>query len=223
MNFKNVFYFCVFSLLLQSCASGPSKNECATTDWKTAGFSDGAQGVAIENFDAREKTCNEQSVTVNKSEYMLGYQEGLKKYCTISHFFFRGEMGWGVQSNKCPKDLQNKLGKAFDQGKRLYNNKQRAQELEKQIGQIQNDKSFVADIGRAKNLLGGDSPTKNQEAELVALRKEIQIAEENSPDAAEFCEHEMQGKQQAQKMIPSFILNMSGKAEAFNGCSRSVK
>lgn len=69
-------------LVLSSCAS-MSKEECAIANWKDVGTKDGGLGRSMNAFDGYVKACAKANVIPDKTAYMSGRNEGLKKYCTI--------------------------------------------------------------------------------------------------------------------------------------------
>lgn len=147
-----------------------------------------------------------------------------EEYCTISQFYFLGEMGFPAKSESCPVEKRSELTSAYDHGRILYGKKQRAAELRKQIAEIEDDNSVVADISRASALLGGNGPTHKKEVELQKVQGDIEEMVKSAPDSAQYCAYEMAQKDQAKKLIPAFLLNMSTEAKmSLSGCSRLIR
>ncbi|MCF4097345.1 DUF2799 domain-containing protein [Maritalea mediterranea] len=69
--------------LLAGCAS-LSKAQCETGDWVQVGFMDGALGQTSSQFAEHQKACSEHGISVDRAQYMQGYQQGLQRYCTPS-------------------------------------------------------------------------------------------------------------------------------------------
>lgn len=141
-------------------------------------------------------------------------------YCTVSHFFFRAEMGWTIQNEACPVDKRAELNAAYDEGRILFHKKSRAQQLRKQIEEMENDNSFAADIGR----VFGSTSKLERERELASVELEIDQLIQKAPDSAEYCAYEEEQKAKVRAFVPNFMLGMSSEiAQGLNGCSRTVR
>lgn len=147
-----------------------------------------------------------------------------QKYCTVSQFYFLGEMGFPAKSENCQSEIREKLISSYDEGRLLYHKKRRADELKKEIEDAKKDKSFLADVNRASALVRGQSPTQMQDEELIKVKSEIETMIKEAPDSREYCDYEMKRKNTAKQMIPSFVLNLSPEVAAeMSGCSRIVR
>ncbi len=110
MNYKllSVIYTVVFSLVLSSCAS-LSKDECLTADWQIIGYEDGIQGSSAARIGEHREACAKHGVTPNKSAYDLGYDEGVRSYCSLSLGIRSGQSGNSLLG-VCPQDTDYHIG-----------------------------------------------------------------------------------------------------------------
>ncbi|AVX05814.1 hypothetical protein MXMO3_03309 [Maritalea myrionectae] len=68
---------------LAGCAT-LSKSQCQTGDWQQIGFGDGASGATSSRFADHQEACSDHGITVDRAQYMQGYNRGLQQYCTPS-------------------------------------------------------------------------------------------------------------------------------------------
>lgn len=145
-------------------------------------------------------------------------------YCSVSQFYFLGEMGFPAKLENCSPERKVELLTAYDDGRILYHKKKRATELRKEISDMNEDNSVIADLSRIKTVFGGDAPTRKKEVELQKVESEIEETIKNAPDSAEYCKYEMAQKNQAKNVIPTFLLNMSAETKmTLNACSRIIR
>ena len=88
------------AILLGSCATGMSKDECALADWQTIGYEDGLRGFPAERIGAHRVACAKHQVTPNLVAYSAGRERGLREYCQPKNGFRAGLNGTGY-ANVC--------------------------------------------------------------------------------------------------------------------------
>lgn len=115
---------------LAGCAT-LSKSQCQTGDWQQIGFGDGASGAASSRFADHQEACSEHGITVDRAQYMQGYNRGLQQYCTPSKAAEVGLAGRSYQ-NVC----QGEEGIAFQ---RVYIAAKEVYEVDREIKSIQNE------------------------------------------------------------------------------------
>jgi hypothetical protein len=103
---------------LSACAS-MSRDECATVDWRTVGYEDGAAGQGAERLTSRRKACAKHGVTPDLDAYRFGREEGLEEYCQPANGFRVGASGAGY-GGACPDHLSLAFSDAYQAGRKLW-------------------------------------------------------------------------------------------------------
>ncbi len=125
MKYKLIFSF-VFLLSLIACSQlPPKKNEpthpCSNLNWHNEGFIMASQGQPFKNalITTNKKLPNECRAYEANEDYLNGYQDGLKFFCTPSN-----GLQWGIQGkqyfNICPKKDEFLFLKKYQKGLILY-------------------------------------------------------------------------------------------------------
>jgi hypothetical protein len=86
----------LLAAFVAGCATPPPIEElCPPTDWHQAGLRDGSRGMAPKPLQEHVAACAKGGVTIDTSDYMPGWNEGIAQFCT-------GPNGWkqGVQGNQ---------------------------------------------------------------------------------------------------------------------------
>lgn len=104
--------------LLQGCSS-MNQSECVHADWQLIGQSDASKGVHSSVLDEYRSDCAEYAVVPEREAYHLGYQEGLKQFCTRSSGFFYGKKGSKYQG-VCPESLESEFLEGYNPGYELF-------------------------------------------------------------------------------------------------------
>lgn len=115
---------------LAGCAT-LSKSQCQTGDWQQIGFGDGASGATSSRFADHQEACSEHGITVDRAQYMQGYNRGLQQYCTPAK---AAEVGIAGRSYK--NVCQGQEGISFQ---RVYAAAQDVYEVDQEIESIQNE------------------------------------------------------------------------------------
>lgn len=125
--------------LLGGCAGRPSmsENQCAAGDWQTIGYRDGVNGQRSTRLLDHQDACMEHGVAPSRSEYMVGWEQGVREYCEPNNGFHVGERGW-TYNNVCPADLRSGFLSAYQQGRTLYDARVAVAGLEREIDQKTN-------------------------------------------------------------------------------------
>ena len=151
-------------------------------------------------------------------------RKALLSYCTVSHFYFLGEINSAMAVRACPEPQWPELSQAYLDGEKLYALRNQRASLQKEIQAANADHSFVADIRRLTAVVNGISPTAQQEQELREVLVQIKDLEKKAPDSAEFCEVEMKQKAAIKKIVPVFIQTLSDEEARtqMDTCSRAT-
>ena len=104
--------FLAVGFLLNGCAS-LSKDECITADWQIIGYEDGLKGSGAGRIGEHREACAKHGITPNKSAYDLGYDEGIRSYCSLSLGIRAGQNGNSILA-VCPQDTDYHIG--YEQG-----------------------------------------------------------------------------------------------------------
>lgn len=112
----------LLSILLSSCAT-MNQDECLTANWQAKGFEEGSQGQDFQNFNKHLKACAKHGVTANYEQYQKGYQQGITHFCTPQRGYQLGKNNSPIP-NVCPTELMISMQNAYQQGHRLFIEKQ---------------------------------------------------------------------------------------------------
>lgn len=174
--------------VLAGCSSKPSvsENQCAAGDWQTIGYRDGVKGVRSSRLLEHQDACMEHGITPSRSEYMAGWEEGVREYCEPNNGFYVGERGW-EQYNVCPADMRVAFLSAYREGRTLYQARVDVANLEWEIDQktarLSEVKSQIVTTTAAQ-LDGSLTPTERVElaTRVQRLYEEKQRLQTEIPD-----------------------------------------
>lgn len=105
-----------FFLILTSCASHLSQQECLSTNWNLVGFQDGQVGKMPRDLSGAIEDCSEFKIGVDTNQYIQGWRNGAKEYCTPSQQTGLLEGQSGIPSNAINGRLPicNRAGVSLD-------------------------------------------------------------------------------------------------------------
>lgn len=159
-------------LFLQSCAS-VTPEECVAGDWQMIGERDGAAGrVAATQFDRHVSACSRVGVTPDRARWDAGYALGLRSYCTPRRGLEAGEAG-RIYRDICPAELKPGFLRGYELGLSAHRERQRIQELEREISSLQRDTRVFASTTADQAAL---QRWRANQSEIMFLRLEIGIA-----------------------------------------------
>ena len=107
------------AVLLSSCATGMSKDECALADWQTIGYEDGLRGFPAERIGAHRVACAKHQVTPNLGAYSAGREHGLREFCQPKNGFRVGLQGGGYV-NVCSGATETAFVDGYRYGKQIH-------------------------------------------------------------------------------------------------------
>ncbi len=119
---------------LAGCAT-LSKSQCQTGDWQQIGFNDGALGQTSSLFADHQKACSEHGISIDRAQYMQGYNRGLQQYCTPSKAAEVGIAG-RTYRNVCQGARGDSFLRVYNAAKDVYDVDQEIERLQEQIEQI---------------------------------------------------------------------------------------
>lgn len=79
-------------LSLSGCAT-ISEEACQSGSWQDIGFQDGEKGRSRSRLADISKTCAKYGVTPDRTAYIRGLEDGLRRYCTPDNGFTAGRNG----------------------------------------------------------------------------------------------------------------------------------
>lgn len=121
--------------LLGSCAT-LNEEECMTADWFELGRKDGAAGRPASYIDAHRRACEKHKLPVEQQPWQVGWDEGIRLYCTPDNGLLQGREGRGY-ANSCPPDLKTGFETAYHVAKRVYDARQSRDRLQSEISGIE--------------------------------------------------------------------------------------
>lgn len=113
------FSFVALAACLSGCASGLSKEECDTIDWRTIGYEDGIKGWSQTRVSTHRKACAKHGVALELDAYRQGWNEGVERYCQPGNGYRQGRSG-GQYQGVCPQRLEPGFMQAYRSGRELY-------------------------------------------------------------------------------------------------------
>jgi hypothetical protein len=174
--------------LLVGCGAKPSvsQNQCTAGDWETIGYRDGVQGLRSSRLLDHQDACVEYGITPSRSQYMVGWEAGIREYCEPSNAYYAGERGWS-HNNVCPADMRAAFLASYEEGWTMYRARTDVANLEWQIDQKTSRKSAVkSEILSATAAQLDGSLTTTQRVELATrvqrLYDEQQRLDKELPD-----------------------------------------
>ena len=163
---------CLFSFSL-GCRH-LSKEECITGAWEEIGRQDGASGETSDKFADHVEECREYKVTPDKTLYMSGRSQGLRRYCTPENGWEMGKRG-RTYNSVCPPQLEDAFMQGYNAGKQIYDIDNQIYDIERNITRAQKrlDNPLVSP-GEARDLRREIRRLEDERRELRRIRSEIQ-------------------------------------------------
>jgi len=158
--------FLIFTLT--SCSS-VSKKDCAK-DMREFGYEHGRKGMS-SLIDEVRSTCGRDNPAIDFSAYESGLEAGWSEFCTPFNGYRMGAKG-DLYKSFCPPERENLFHERFLIGKKVYEKKDQARELQEKIMDLSEDGKELTSPASREEL----SSYKN---ELHELNKEIQRLEQS--------------------------------------------
>jgi len=118
---KQVFHLFITLLIIalfSGCAS-MSKKECMNANWESVGYSDGSRGAHYTQLEKHRQSCVEYQVVPDSAAYQHGWEQGIRRYCTIDNGYRAGQSG-KTYNNICPADVASDYISGWREGIRRY-------------------------------------------------------------------------------------------------------
>lgn len=81
-----------FAVLAAGCST-ISKESCIAGTWESLGYEDGRNGESRGHFNKIAKTCAKYGISANAMDYRIGYDTGLRQYCSFDKGYDHGNSG----------------------------------------------------------------------------------------------------------------------------------
>ena len=134
--------------LLAGCATGPGKEQCVATDWRTVGYEDGLRGYPADRIGGHRVACGKHGVTPDLAVYLEGRERGLKEYCLPKNGFRVGLHGGGY-ANVCSGATETAFVDAYRWGRQIYDARAALRHTQSQLrssrdGLVQTDAAMAS-------------------------------------------------------------------------------
>lgn len=135
----------LFLIACSTMESRYSEKGCAEADWQELGMSWALKGKTLnEGFLYFEKHCSgSYGVAVVRRQFDLGFQQGLKDFCTFESGMKFGSIMGRRYKNTCPPNQELSFRMGYDEGLRLFDHQTRIlnQTIIQQSDRLQSDVS----------------------------------------------------------------------------------
>ena len=119
---RNRFVPFIFTLSLCVLAAGcatMSAEDCTGADWQTLGLADGASGQTLAKADRRASACAKHGISMDRSAYNEGRDQGLSQYCVAGTAYQLGEQGRSY-NGVCVQHNEAGFLAAYEKGRELF-------------------------------------------------------------------------------------------------------
>jgi hypothetical protein len=163
-------------VLLGSCSSGLSKNECVTANWHMIGYEDGLHGLPADRIGVHRVACAKFQVTPNLAAYTEGRERGLLEFCQPRNGFRVGLNGWSY-ANVCSAASEPAFAEAYRYGRQIHDARAELRDTQARLRRARDglEQSDAAAQAVAVELVLPDVPASRRvflAQELVRLTEE---------------------------------------------------
>lgn len=96
-----------------------SEEDCQIGAWGEYGYKDGLNGRSSARIAKYAEKCGKVEIKPDKTAYLEGYDQGVRKYCTYERGYERGERGESY-NQVCSGDLAVDFAPGYDAGRVVY-------------------------------------------------------------------------------------------------------
>lgn len=136
--------------LLGSCAT-LNEEECMTANWFELGRQDGSAGRHVSHIDAHRRACEKHKLPVDPQQWQVGWEEGIRLYCTPDNGLLQGREGRSYASS-CPPDLKTGFETAYYVAKRVHDARQSRDRLQTEISSVERQLREERDRDKRRSL-----------------------------------------------------------------------
>ncbi|WP_299197575.1 DUF2799 domain-containing protein [uncultured Amphritea sp.] len=91
------------------------KEDCLSADWQLIGFNDGVGGRDAGRLEQHRDACSDYGVVPLMDQYLLGYDRGVRRYCTAINGYNEARAGKALNP-VCSGELQPEFVRGFELG-----------------------------------------------------------------------------------------------------------
>ncbi|NND54656.1 MAG: DUF2799 domain-containing protein [Gammaproteobacteria bacterium] len=155
---------------ISGCAS-MSGDECASGDWMTIGYEDGARGYTTDRIGQHRKACAKHGIAPDFAAYRSGRKQGLVEYCQPGRGFDIGSNG-GSYNGVCSANLEADFLDAYNAGYRLYSLQSDVNRASSSINSRERELERIKADMRSKEaaLISGETETRDRIVLLQELK-----------------------------------------------------
>ncbi len=132
---KVIIVLAVLAGIMSGCAT-LNENECMSADWYQIGFSDGVKGEPESYLEKHRKACSKHGVRTDMSEWLIGREEGLRRYCTAERGYEEGLVNKQYHG-VCTGSAGREFEQAYQRGNDLYQQRQVVAQIETDIKRVE--------------------------------------------------------------------------------------
>ncbi len=123
-------YFFLF-FLFASCSS-LSRKECKEANWFIKGLADAQNGIRKPKTKEYRDACYSQNVKIRSFDYLKGFEEGLKTYCSDENAKMLGSSG--KEPHKACEEISTTFESTYKKALRDYLKRKAKNDLLKRYG-----------------------------------------------------------------------------------------
>jgi hypothetical protein len=105
-------------LLFVSSCSSLSRQECEDTNWYIKGLADGQDGLRDPKTKEYRDECYSHNVTIKGFDYLKGYEDGSKTFCTTENAKVIGLRGY--KPHKVCEEINPQFSFGYNEGLRVF-------------------------------------------------------------------------------------------------------
>ncbi|WP_159064949.1 DUF2799 domain-containing protein [Thaumasiovibrio subtropicus] len=143
-----------------------SESECINANWSLIGFQDGVNGRPSSRLNEHNNTCSKHGIFPETQEYMIGYQDGIRNFCTPERGYEQGKAG-RAQEIQCPDDLKVDFLNAYNHGYQYYLITQDIRKIESRIKKHNDRLSSISREIQRKEFSLERADDKGERAKLI--------------------------------------------------------
>jgi hypothetical protein len=121
-------------LISLSACSTLTNTQCKSNKWKEIGELDSKLGRGEKFYENHLSACSEKKF--NRSDYDLGFREGLKEYCSINSAFHHGANGYR-EPEVCKIENAKEFESTFLEGRKVWDLKKELSGLKEHLNQTE--------------------------------------------------------------------------------------
>ena len=153
---------------LAACSSGMSAKQCASADWRSWGYQDGAAGQPYALANTRAAACHQHGVALDHAAYHDGREAGLEEYCTPRRGYELGARG-GAYDGVCVRHGEFAFVTEYERGRELFAHTAAVADARRRLDAAHADLAAVnADLSELEGIIAA-SPTGVVVTRLLGL------------------------------------------------------